>query len=432
MRHPIPSKLLLFIAAYCLLVCKAAETATQSTFRTNNLDFLDASTLDFYLEYPPAQQQDFDIAVLYYATRDKNSRDLASMWAQIAQILQAGTQDSRLIMGLFDCEADAQHVEVCNKAGITHYPTLEFVTLSGYSFGGKLKHVTKFGGNWQYGDSILDWLNAMSGLSKWHRAGWGKRLRSFFFKTPNQKKAELPLGIPSATRGSASSSSSSGSGAAVSSAALTKAEKEAEEYMELSVRGARMLQAVLFPETSAISVDNPALLMSHDGVNFTDMFAELKSTKVWDSALPQHQVLQACVLDLALDYCQRITNKVTNDFLVYYGGLPASEQAEMEKNISKVEAQLDTMINDAEPFCAVLETCVLESSTSEECHPASCPFKDKSACRYLTSCLSESIQEDYATALGVVLPSADSIVEAERKEKESSSASSKKKSMWGM
>ena len=48
----------------------------------------------YYLDEYPG----YDLAVLFYAPWDENSRRLAPYWGRIAQILDAGSSQSKLIM----------------------------------------------------------------------------------------------------------------------------------------------------------------------------------------------------------------------------------------------------------------------------------------------------------------------------------------------
>ena len=107
-------------------------------------------------------------------------------------------------------------MQLCKAAGITHYPTLLFIgsgpfydtdPISKILFGKKsagmmgeapVSNTVKFQGNWQYYDSVLDWIKTMQALSRWHTwstKGFGKRLRSFFLPERKQNK-QLPLGVP--------------------------------------------------------------------------------------------------------------------------------------------------------------------------------------------------------------------------------------------
>merc|ERR1712183_839749 len=72
-----------------------------------------------------------------------------------------------------------------------------------------VSNTVKFQGNWQYGDSILDWIKTMQALSRWHTwnsEGLGKRLRTFFMPK-RQKNEQLPLGVPGAGIGSSNTGS---------------------------------------------------------------------------------------------------------------------------------------------------------------------------------------------------------------------------------
>jgi hypothetical protein len=92
---------------------------------------------------------EYDAVVLFYANWDRHSHSFATLYAQIATLLRAGTVESKLVLGLFDCESDDRHARLCTAAGITHYPTTIYFSLSnGRRY--------KFGGNWCVGfDRVL-------------------------------------------------------------------------------------------------------------------------------------------------------------------------------------------------------------------------------------------------------------------------------------
>lgn len=369
----------------CLITSEGAKES-KKVFRKKNLDYLNSETLQFYVDDGHRTGADYDVAVLFYANWDRHSHSFAPLWGQIAHLLKAGTQDSKLIMGLFDCEVDLDTADVCSRAGITHYPTVMFFSLSGQSLQGKRpKHATKFGGNWQYGDAVLDWLKTMRGLSQWHRAGWGKRLRSLFVSS-NDKKPELPVGLPS-------SSSSSSSSSSMDDSQLKKLKDEKTEMHELAIRGSVMVESLLFPTTTTNAQYASSTLMSSDGKNFTDAFRFLNASDGWTSTATGALILRTCVQDVSLDYCQRYTTLITEEL---FAEAPASST-----NWTKMSILLEERLQRQEPYCLLIENCVLSDFKAAPCRPASCPYQDPVACRYLTSCFYDSMQADYAKALGI-------------------------------
>jgi hypothetical protein len=376
--------------------------AMTPPFRKNNIDYFDIETLNYYLDAPDPGVHDYDIVVFFYASWDRNSQKFSPKYGDIAHVLKAGTKDSHLLLGLFDCEKTVEHSKVCAKAGVKYYPSIFFVSLSGQSFA-KIgykgpKHLSQFEGNWQYGEAVFDWIKTMKGISHWHRAGWGKKLRQLFFKA--DKTQELPLGIP--FRRSSSSTGTGVNNTDVSLAKYTKLEQERKDIKDLAVRGALMLESTLQPLSSAETVRNPSLLMRDNGKNYTDLYKQLYVSKAWDSDRAPYQVLTACVQDVGLDYCARVTTSVTEDYITHFESLPIDEQQKQQNDVRSIQKGLDKFVSAAEPFCVVLEQCILSSSPAPECRPQTCPFQDKTACRYLTSCLYESIQNDYAKAMGLL------------------------------
>jgi thiol-disulfide isomerase/thioredoxin len=219
-----------------------AAVANGKAFRTGNLDYFDSDTLRYYLGLSIASDDhvvmhtappihDYDVVVLYFAQWDKNSHALAPMFDQIATMLHAAggnpidvtntsidpvqrkkkeqqlaaaasKKATPVIMALYDCELDLESMVLCNEAGVTHYPTLQFLALTPQSHevgaqqahrinqrkkqqqhqnkkkktdkvttAHRPAHVTVFGGQWQYGDAILDWIRALVALHQYYRAG---------------------------------------------------------------------------------------------------------------------------------------------------------------------------------------------------------------------------------------------------------------------
>jgi len=72
----------------------AVEDVGMSVRREHNLDHWDSDTLAYYLDNYPG----YDLAVMFYARWDDNSQRLAPYWNRMAEILDAGSSQSKLIM----------------------------------------------------------------------------------------------------------------------------------------------------------------------------------------------------------------------------------------------------------------------------------------------------------------------------------------------
>ena len=337
--------------------------------RQHNLDYLDNETLRYYLSAP---KEDYDVAVMFYAQWDRNSHNLAPTWGQIAHIKQAGTKESKLILALFDCESNHEHVQTCEEAGVTHYPTLLFLNLAEQKLQRKTPtHGNQFGGNWQYGDAVLDWITAMQGLANWHRAGWGKRLRRMFFgkpKTPEEKA--LPLGIPHTSNDKI-------------------LEHQQEELENLVQRSTAIVETLLFP----IQDSTGNYVMEEGKKKYTDVFSLLSKNEGWRSE--DMSILRTCAMEVSLDYCQRFSSSKAEELARGITDLDSIT----EYDIEKLQKELLDLISDEEPYCVVIEDCIMSDMASDSCRPDHCPFNEKIACRYLTACLSESIHEEYKQAM---------------------------------
>eukprot|EP00521_Asterionellopsis_glacialis_P007102 CAMPEP_0195284888 /NCGR_PEP_ID=MMETSP0707-20130614/2924_1 /TAXON_ID=33640 /ORGANISM="Asterionellopsis glacialis, Strain CCMP134" /LENGTH=558 /DNA_ID=CAMNT_0040344295 /DNA_START=141 /DNA_END=1817 /DNA_ORIENTATION=- len=458
----------------------SASYSANTARRERNLDHWDADTLAFYLgidvktgeplvspsslteddegdDIPVRQYAGHDAAVLFYAQWCNNCHRVAPYWDAIATHMNAGSVKSQLIMGLFDCEKDYQHMQLCTAAGVNSYPTMMFIGAGPYhdtdpltaAIAGKdksagpmgatpLPHTVKFQGNWQYTDSIMDWIRTMQGLSTWHQwttDGFLRHIRNgllgvFFPKASKKKKSlnqSLPVGVPitagatsSVSRGSASSSSSSSSSSATSeeSAKLLKAEMqqlktqletvqaESDQYGKLATHASLLVDNVLFPPASATKN------ATADGGNDTsatspavvDVYTMLNEQGAWDETdLTTNQelsVLKVCALEMSMDYCKRLSTHETNDYIEV---LDATTQVGVDLENYPTFAEMEQILKDriaqAEPFCGIFDQCLTEEFQSEECRPKSCPFQQEVACRYLTACLDEAIQTEYAVAL---------------------------------
>jgi hypothetical protein len=410
------------------LVC-AAGYMDQNTYSTNgqvkkvrrerHLDHWDSDTLAYYLDEYPG----YDSAVMFYAQWDSHSRTLAPYWAKIAETMDAGTSNSNLVMALFDCELNQVHMALCQAAGITHYPTMMFIGSGPYHdtdpfsrtiFGKKaagalgeapIANTVKFQGNWQYTDSIQDWIRTMQALSNWHTwstEGFGKKLRNFFI--PQGKKTlALPIGIPG--RGATASSSSTGgaagaasAGASASSFQVKELEAKLEKYEDFAIK--------LDKKMSQSSEFLDAILTG--GKNYQDMFTLLHEQKAWTkSDRPNAEVLRHCVAELSLDYCQRLSKSAAD--LLVDDLMAKGKTVEDILGMNNLEQLMMDRIAEEEPYCALLDQCVITDFAGEACQPQQCPFQNKAACQYLTSCMSPALQKDIADALGLTLGNATQV-----------------------
>lgn len=398
--------------------------------RERHLDFMDAATLAYYLGLdevtgeklttPPApSDSNHNVAVMFYAQWDRNSHSLAPIWDQIGQILVAGSrQPSNLILGLFDCEVDQQHLALCHAAGITHYPTIMFMSPSRtfphtpsltkkQTAAVKLPHTTTFQGVWQYDKSILDWLRTMQRMAGWS-AFWNRRSNknkkskggqggwwqaaSYDPSTANS----LPVGIPSSAGGGATISSSivgnrqgatdtaTAANTAQQTAALEEAVAAMDQYEQMVLRSSILLDSTLFPVAEETSQS-------------TDLFSFLMANQGWDAIDPPAQVMRTCAMEISLDYCTRLTHHKTTE-------LVNAKAGNTDNTLAELEAELKIMIATAEPFCDSLEACIMGEFAAPECRATACPFQKEAACNYLSSCFDASVQNDYAVAMGLTLP----------------------------
>ena len=130
-------------------------------------------------------------------------------------------------------------------------------------------------------------------------------------------------------------------------------------------------------------------------------------------------ILRSCVLELAIDYCTRLTTRSTTSYLEILNAIPESDPF---PTLEEIEQYLLNDVKSQEPYCGILEYCMatnFETSTKkkeepttkdgeneeeqqQDCRPQKCPFKNESACTYIESCLNPDIQNEYGVALGLI------------------------------
>jgi len=82
--------------------------------------------------------------------------------------------------------------------------------------------------------------------------------------------------------------------------------------------------------------------------------------------------------------------------------LTAIPETDPFPSLDEIEKTLLDSVKSKEPYCSLLEGCILSDFEAEECRPAQCPFENKAACTYLESCFDPSVQTEYGIALGLL------------------------------
>lgn len=395
------------------------EKVTQ---RSGNIDVLDLETMEYYRD--GTTREPFDVVVLFYAKWCQNCRALSPIYIRIAELLSAGSRN--LILGYFDCEADYEHATLCSTLGVKHYPTIHFYSLSGQHLPSPRTlphHATEFAGNWQQGEAILDWIKCMSFLSRWHRSGWGAHLRKWLLfsgakPSPNEESTQLPVGIPPAVALERKTAS---------------LEVDVQMNRDLALRSSSIINVMLFPVTDVM----PKPLMQDNYTDFPDIFAYLFTQDRW---LVQNDtpslVLRTCTMEMVMDLCERLTNHATNEWV---NNLKVTTIDEItDEQLARFTDDVMDAVHGREPFCALVEKCVIEDYMPPECRPLSCPFHDRMACRYVTACLTETMQQAYADALNVTVPlpgsyrGETSTITMGGDKRETGEKSESAKSRWGL
>lgn len=381
-----------------------------------------------------------DAAILFYAQWCNNCHAVAPSWDAIATHVNAGSRSSKLVMALFDCEKDTRHMELCVAAGVKAYPTMMFVGSGEYhdtdlitrSVVGKdksagpfgattLRRTVKFQGNWQYGDQILDWVNIMRGLSSWHsmsESGPLRRLRNGIFGLLGRRgggkkgsmakdSGSLPVGVPPGFQPEirAASVSSSGGDSMVNSKAMADLElklnatkKEKELYEKAVSHSSYLLDGLLFPQDDGNTTGEHRDIFNI--LTNTDGWFKNATTVPAGAASDEHpSILRSCALELTIDYCSRITTRETNAYIAELNKIPEEDPF---PTLDEIESQLMDNVRRHEPYCPLVESCMLTNFESAECRPEKCPFENKAACHYLETCLDSNIQNEYGFALGLL------------------------------
>ncbi|KAL7509039.1 hypothetical protein ACHAWX_000743 [Stephanocyclus meneghinianus] len=429
--------------------------------RERHLDHWDVPTAAAYLGLHPQTLQPLplhadsdsprdeyighDAAVLFYAQWCRNCHAVAPSWDAIATHLDAASRSSRLVMALFDCEKNARHAELCAAAGIKAYPTLMFVgsgefhdtdlltrwvlgkDRSAGPFGAApLRRTVKFQGNWQYADQILDWVNLMRGLSSWHLMNERGPLRNFrngLFglllgrgrrgtggSGQRNDGSSLPVGVPPGFQSELRGGTGSGSAAASSELQkevhdlelkLNATNKKKDLYEKAVTHSSHLLDGMLFPINNGNKHNNTQPPR--------DVFAILSQTNGWfqnattlptGSANDEHpSILRSCAAELSLDYCTRVTSRETNAYIDELGKIPDEDPF---PTMDEIEKHLVNAVNNSEPYCTIIEACILTDYQSAECRPSSCPFRNEAACNYVQTCFNTDIQNEYGIALGLL------------------------------
>jgi thiol-disulfide isomerase/thioredoxin len=426
------------------------NVVARSTRRVKNLDHWDSHTLAHFvgLDWDTCstsaavggdQYAGVDAVVLFYASWCPNCLALAPLYDQLATMLKAGTKSSNLIMALFDCEVDKKHQDLCSAVGVTHYPTLLFIgrdtlhqrpTVKEQKIYSKLqvkkppklRRTAKFRGNWQYGEQILDWIRFNHAWSSWKNLSYDHPLIRFirnsftlpFLRTslrqnPSRNAAlgasskvdeSLPVGIP------ASGNTNMGVKSSVSSYedklllkktqdALDLKIQQSEEMEKAATHLSYVLDALLLPTTATnISTDNNSNATRNETT--MDIFQHMINNNVYtrtrtDPTDQEALILYSCVVDLSLDYCNRVLVHIVHDeaFLNSFAGSKTVTLTDIEKAMIHERDKI-------EPFCTILDECVPTNfNPPEKCQPAKCPFHNELACRYVSTCFDPQIYDTY-------------------------------------
>ena len=72
-------------------------------------------------------------------------------------------------------------------------------------------------------------------------------------------------------------------------------------------------------------------------------------------------------------------------------------------SLQEIETHLLTKVKEDEPYCGIIENCIVSNFEDNECRPQMCPFVNDAACTYVTSCFDGPVQDEYGLALGLIV-----------------------------
>jgi len=336
----------------------------------------------------------------------------------------------------------------------------------------ELKRVVKFAGDWRYAEQVMDWIKCMKGLSRWHRLnteGWLSVVRRGIFgllrkSSPNLSQAQtlansLPVGIPPKLMEAQSVIGGGGGGVSTAETvalqkqvkSLEDQKKAADQLLETSneavLHASYTIDSFLMPTTPKEGELGADCVVEASYPPYVDVYAALKQSDGWDatatsaasaggstdgdasagatggSELSDEYILRSCVVDLSLDFCTRVSTRVTTDYL---DELETIAEADYPK-LSDLDALLANRTDAVEPYCTAFTECYLEEFQDESCRPDACPFQNEVACRYAANCLDGRIKKEYREALAAIGETAEQRATAANAKSGSSSSGA-----WGV
>ena len=133
------------------------------------------------------------------------------------------------------------------------------------------------------------------------------------------------------------------------------------------------------------------------------MYAMLQGMDAWGKKSNQNTniVLRTCVTELTVDYCDRIATHYMETWIDTW---PLNKTI-TDEVFDQYQLQISSYINQTEPQCyyyVVQNVCTISNFTNSICQPNVCPFQDRTACRFLTACLTDQLYTEYAEALQIL------------------------------
>ena len=175
----------------------------------------------------------------------------------------------------------------------------------------------------------------------------------------------LPVGVPPDFQPELRGSGGGGGGGA-SDAAQARKVRELESrlnatieerglYERANAHSGYLLDGLLFPGGRR----DPFAILTRSGgwhKNATSLPADAAGGGIAAPSDEHPLILRSCVLELAIDYCTRVTNRVTTDYIAELNAIP---EADPFPTLDEIEGRLLDDVARREPYCGLIERCVL-------------------------------------------------------------------------
>lgn len=158
-----------------------STTSKQQTTKTNM-----KITSNYQLTYNNVTNNldswENDLAIMFYAPWCKYCKQLSTSWEQIAMIFHSSRlsgKTNKLFVGVFNCELNTKHAELCSDIGVDRYPAVYYIsygTMYPSHSSNKMKkfpkdvrdRISQFNAD-IYPEALYEWINMLYMIGSIHR-----------------------------------------------------------------------------------------------------------------------------------------------------------------------------------------------------------------------------------------------------------------------